>query len=66
VKKALPFAAELLKAVEQAKPRPVSPVYPQISEAIYNNVFAVLQGDMAPDEAATKMNDEIQQALETF
>jgi ABC-type glycerol-3-phosphate transport system permease component len=34
VKKALPFAADLLKAVEQALPRPVSPVYPQISEAI--------------------------------
>lgn len=66
VKKALPFAAELRQAVEQAKPRPVSPVYTQISEAIYNNVFAALQGDMSPDEAATKMNDEIQQALETF
>jgi multiple sugar transport system substrate-binding protein len=66
VTKALPFADELLQAVEQAKPRPVTPVYPQVSEAIYNNVFAVLQGDMSPDEAATTMNDEIQQALETF
>jgi multiple sugar transport system substrate-binding protein len=66
VKEALPFADELLQAVEQAKPRPVTPVYPQVSEAIYNNVFAVLQGDMTPDEAATTMNDEIQQALETF
>jgi multiple sugar transport system substrate-binding protein len=66
VKKALPFAAELRDAVEQAKPRPVTPVYTQVSEAIYNNVFAVLQGDMTPDEAATTMNDEIQQALETF
>jgi multiple sugar transport system substrate-binding protein len=66
VKKTLPFADELLRAVEQAKPRPVTPVYPQVSEAIYNNVFAVLQGDMTPDEAATTMNDEIQQALETF
>ena len=66
VKKALPFAAELRKAVEQAKPRPVSPVYPQVSEAIYNNVFAVLQGEMTPDEAATKMNEDIQTALETF
>jgi multiple sugar transport system substrate-binding protein len=66
VQKALPFAAELRKAVEQAKPRPVSPVYPQISEAIYNNVFAVLQGEMSPDEAATKMNEDIQTALETF
>ena len=66
VKKAMPFAAELRTAIEQAQPRPVSPVYPQISEAIYNNAFAALQGDMSPDEAATKMNEEIQKALETF
>jgi multiple sugar transport system substrate-binding protein len=66
VKKALPFAEELRSAIEQAQPRPVSPVYPQISEAIYNNVFAALQGDMSADEAATKMNEEIQKALETF
>ena len=31
VKKALPFAAELKQAISQAKSRPVSPVYPQIS-----------------------------------
>src|SRR5215218_6778676 len=66
VKKALPFAAELRKAVEQAKPRPVSPVYPQISEAIYTNVYAALQGDKSPDQAATDMNSDIQKALETF
>jgi multiple sugar transport system substrate-binding protein len=66
VKKAMPFAEELRTAIEQAQPRPVSPVYPQISEAIYNNVFAALQGDMSPDEAATKMNEEIGKALETF
>jgi multiple sugar transport system substrate-binding protein len=66
VKKAMPFAEELRTAIEQAQPRPVSPVYPQISEAIYNNVFAALQGDMSPDEASTKMNEEIQKALETF
>src|ERR671915_419085 len=66
VKKAMPFAAELRTAIEQAQPRPVSPVYPQISEAIYNNVFAALQGNMSPDEAATKMNEEISGALEKF
>jgi multiple sugar transport system substrate-binding protein len=66
VKKAMPFAEELRTAIEQAKPRPVSPVYPQISEAIYNNVYAALQGDMSADEAASKMNEEIQKALETF
>jgi len=66
VKKAMPFAAELKTAIEQAQPRPVSPVYPQISEAVYNNVYDALQGKTSPDEAASKMNDEIQQALETF
>jgi multiple sugar transport system substrate-binding protein len=66
VKKAMPFAEELRTAIEQAQPRPVSPVYPQISEAIYNNVYAALQGDTSPDEAASKMNEEIQKALETF
>jgi multiple sugar transport system substrate-binding protein len=66
VEKAMPFAADLLKAVEQAKPRPVSPVYPQISEAIYNHVYAALQGDESPDEAASQMNEDIQKAIETF
>src|SRR5215208_4803691 len=66
VKKAMPFAAELRDAIDQAQPRPVSPVYPQISEAIFNNVYAALQGKTSPDEAASKMNDEIQKALETF
>jgi multiple sugar transport system substrate-binding protein len=66
VKQALPFAGELRDAVEQAKPRPVSPVYPQISEAIYTNVYAALQGDKSPDQAAQDMNGDIQKALETF
>jgi multiple sugar transport system substrate-binding protein len=66
VEKAMPFAADLLKAVEQAEPRPVSPVYPQINEAINKNVYAALQGEMSPDEAASTMNEEIQQAIETF
>jgi len=66
VKKAMPFADQLRTAIEQAQPRPVSPVYPQISEAVYNNVYDALQGKTSPDEAASKMNDEIQKALETF
>jgi multiple sugar transport system substrate-binding protein len=66
VKKAMPFAEELRTAIEQAQPRPESPVYPQISEAIYNNVYDALQGKASPDEAASTMNDEIQKALETF
>ena len=66
VKKAMPFAEELRTAIDQAQPRPVSPVYPQISEAIFNNVYDALQGKASADEAASKMNEEIQKALETF
>ena len=48
VQKAQPFSPELKSAVEQATSRPVSPVYPQISEAIYKNVNSALSGDDQP------------------
>ena len=51
VVKSQPFASELLKAVQQGKPRPVSPVYPQISEAIYNNVYSALSSGTSPQTA---------------
>jgi multiple sugar transport system substrate-binding protein len=66
VKKALPFAAELKQAVSQAKARPVSPVYQQISEAIYNNVYSALQGSTSPSAAVAKMQSQINSALKTF
>jgi multiple sugar transport system substrate-binding protein len=66
VRKALPFAPELLKAVEQAEARPVSPVYTQISQAIYDNVFEVLNGRTSPDEAVSAMNSQIEEALARF
>ena len=66
VKKEIPFTEELLKAVEQAQARPVSPVYPEISEAIYNNVFEVLNGRQSADSATSKMGSEIESALQRF
>ena len=66
VKKALPFAAELKQAVEQAKSRPVSPVYPQISQAIYKNVNAALAGQMSPQDALKNADEQINRALATF
>jgi multiple sugar transport system substrate-binding protein len=66
VQKATPFATELRTAVEQAQPRPVSPVYPQISEAIYENAYEAINGEISADEAVTNMNDQIQEAVETF
>src|SRR3954447_15043848 len=51
VKKALPFSAELKQAVSQAHARPVSPVYPQISQAIYKNVNRALAGEQSAQDA---------------
>jgi multiple sugar transport system substrate-binding protein len=66
VKKALPFSAELKQAVSQAHARPVSPVYPQISQAIYKNVNKALSGQMSPEDALKQAQSDIEQALATF
>ena len=66
VQKAYPFAAELKQSVSQAKARPVSPVYPQISEAIYNNVYSALWSGTSVDSALKKAQDQINRALQTF
>jgi len=66
VQKKYAFAPDLKKAVEQGQARPVSPVYPQISEAIYNNVHDALQGNTDPKSALSKMKSDIEKALETF
>jgi multiple sugar transport system substrate-binding protein len=66
VKKAQPFAPQLLKAVQQAKPRPVSPVYTQISEAIYKNVYSALSSGTSPKTALKNAANQINSALKTF
>jgi multiple sugar transport system substrate-binding protein len=66
VKKALPFATDMKQAVEQAKSRPVSPVYPQISEAIFKNVNAALSGSTSAQDALKQADSQINRALATF
>jgi multiple sugar transport system substrate-binding protein len=66
VKKAIPYAPELLQALKQAKARPVSPVYPQISQAIYKNVNDALAGRTSPQDALKKADSQISSALSTF
>jgi multiple sugar transport system substrate-binding protein len=66
VKKALPFIDELKQAVEQAKSRPVSPVYSQISQAIYKNVNNALSGSTDPKAALAKAQKDMDKALATF
>jgi multiple sugar transport system substrate-binding protein len=66
VKKAIPYSDELKQALSQAHARPVSPVYPQISEAIYKNVNDALAGRTTPADAIKKADAAITNALSTF
>jgi trehalose/maltose transport system substrate-binding protein len=66
IKKAIPYSDELKQALTQAKARPVSPVYPQISQAIYKNVNDALAGRSSPADAIKKASSQIDSALSTF
>jgi len=66
VKKAIPYSDELKAALGQAHARPVSPVYPQISQAIYRNVNDALAGRTSPQAALKKADQQINSALQTF
>jgi multiple sugar transport system substrate-binding protein len=60
------FATELRDAISQAKSRPVSPVYPQVSQAIYKNVNAALSGKVSPEDALKSAEEQMNKALATF
>lgn len=60
------FATELRDAISQAKSRPVSPVYPQVSQAIYENVHDALTGKVTPEQALETAQSEMDKALATF
>jgi multiple sugar transport system substrate-binding protein len=66
VTKKYEFAATLRDAISQANSRPVSPVYPQVSQAIYKNVNAALSGKVSPEEALKTAQSEMDKALATF
>lgn len=66
VKKKYAFATQLRDAISQAKSRPVSPVYPQVSQAIYENVNAALAGKVTPEKALEAAQSQMDKALATF
>src|SRR3954454_2074231 len=66
VKKALPFIDQLKTGVENAKSRPVTPVYSQVSQAIYKNVNNALSGQTDPKSALKKAQSDMDKALSTF
>jgi multiple sugar transport system substrate-binding protein len=55
------YLPTLKTAIENAVPRPVTPFYPAVTQAIQQNIFAALQGDKSVDQALS----DLQAALET-
>ena len=64
VQESLPAFVHLKDAIANARSRPVTPNYQSVSEAIFENVNAALQGSLTPREALKTANEEMQQALD--
>ncbi|WP_024794071.1 ABC transporter substrate-binding protein [Tomitella biformata] len=57
-----PYLPVLKTALENAKPRPVSPNYTAVSKAIQDNVYAALNGNKTVDQAVADMTTAINNA----
>ena len=64
VQRALPAFSDLRSAIFDAKTRPVTPNYAEVSAAISKNVNRALRGSLDPQTALTTANDEMQEALD--
>jgi multiple sugar transport system substrate-binding protein len=60
--KKFPYLPTLLKSIQTAVPRPVSPFYPAVTEAIETNAYAALQGQKSVQQALKDMSDAIKSA----
>jgi multiple sugar transport system substrate-binding protein len=56
------YLPTLLKSIETAVPRPVTPFYPGVTEAIETNAYAALQGQVSTQQALTSMQAAIKSA----
>jgi multiple sugar transport system substrate-binding protein len=64
IEREAPFMKNLLPVFTRARPRPVTPFYPDISVVIQREVSAVLADLKSPSEALEVMEKEIQKILE--
>ena len=60
---AMPYLLDLLPALEQARPRPVTPYYLMISQALQPELSAVVAGFRTPEEAMRLASDQIDRLL---
>ena len=64
VQQALPFLSDLLPALEQAEPRPVTPYYLMISQIVQPELSAVVSGVRTPERAMRSADQQIRHLLE--
>jgi multiple sugar transport system substrate-binding protein len=56
------YLPTLLASIQTAVPRPVTPFYPAVTEAIETNVYAALQGQVTPQVALSNLQAAITSA----
>ena len=66
VRAKLPFLPQLKESLLNARPRPRSPVYAQVSRAIYDNAYAVISGQTDVESGVREMAEDVETAQETF
>ena len=60
--KKLPYLPVLKTSIENAVPRPVTPFYPAVTQAIQENSYAALKGEKSVDQALSDMQKSIETA----
>ena len=58
----LPYLPVLKTSIENAVPRPVTPFYPAVTQAIQENSYAALKGEKPVDQALSDMQTSIESA----
>jgi multiple sugar transport system substrate-binding protein len=59
--KKYPHLPILLQGLEQAKPRPITPFYQEVTTAIQEDAYAALQGQKTPDQAISDLTTKLNQ-----
>jgi len=58
----LPYLTVLQTSIQNAVPRPVTPFYPAVTEAIQVNAYAALKGEKSAEQALADMQKSIESA----
>ena len=67
MQKAVPYAAELKQAIEQAQPRPVSPgLHADLAGDLREREQGARRASSSPEDALAQGNEQIDEALATF